>query len=245
MVILALGSMTSCVDRRPVQASAPPPPPPVQAYQMPPPPPWAPFYYHTDQVRYYYLPDMQCYYDVYLQQYVYFDGFQWVHNSFPPPSYTGYDMNNCYVVVLNQGVNTPWVNHNAYVANYPRGYYNNSNSGNNGSGNTGQSRRGYNENDKAFLTPNTGTRVNSTPAPASNQPREKTKQQQQAVQETPASAPVKSENYNQPAPAEHKEQPAPKAKENKPAPAPKPAKKAPANTQPGKQSGKKQDGNGY
>ncbi len=128
-------------------------PPPAQVIYTP--PVWAPPYDNAQQVRYYYLPDMQCYYDVYMQQYVYNDGFQWIHSGYAPAAYSGYDMNTGYVVVLSAGVTNPWVNHTNYVTNYPRGYYNSpaySNGQiNGGNGNSYGPRRGYNENDKSTL----------------------------------------------------------------------------------------------
>jgi len=131
------------------------PPAPQPVYQMPPPPPWAPEYPRTYPVRYYYLPDMECYYDVSLQQYVYFDGSLWVHNGYPPPYYGDYDMNGAYVVVLDQHVNDPWNNHTTYVNNYPRGSYER---GNRSPGSENQPRRGYNENDRTVLIPARGAR---------------------------------------------------------------------------------------
>ncbi|HEV7230200.1 MAG TPA: hypothetical protein VGO45_02665, partial [Bacteroidia bacterium] len=100
-----------------------PPPSPQPAYVMPPPPPWAPPYRYQDRVRYYYLPDMECYYDVYAGQYVYYNGFEWLHSPYAPPAYAGYDMYNGSVVVLNYGTNDPWLNHTTYVITYPRGSY--------------------------------------------------------------------------------------------------------------------------
>jgi hypothetical protein len=149
--------------------SAPPAPRQSNVYAypiMPPPPPWAPPYEYRDRVRYYYLPDMECYYDVYTGQYVYSNGFEWIHSPYAPPAYSGYDMYNGYVVVLNYGVNDPWMNHATYINSYPRGYYNQNNGASNGNTNSGP-RRGYNENDKATLYPK-GSPQNTPAHPATN-----------------------------------------------------------------------------
>jgi hypothetical protein len=139
-----------------------------QPVVMPPPPQWAPPYEYHERVRYYYLPDMECYYDVYTGQYVYSNGFEWIHSPYAPPAYSGYDMYSGYVVVLNYGVNDPWMNHATYMNSYPRGYYSQSNGAStNGNTNTGP-RRGYNENDKSNLYPKGNS--HSAPVPPANTP---------------------------------------------------------------------------
>lgn len=164
---------------------AAPPPQPVYAEPAYTPPPWAPQYEYQERVRYYYLPDMQCYYDVYMHQYIYFDGYNWIHSPYAPAAYSSYDMNSGYVVVLNYGVSDPWLHHNTYVSNYPSGYYNNPSYSQNPSNNGGGSgpRRGYNENDKSTLyhgnprnggtqTPPANRNGNTPPAvPPANPPR--------------------------------------------------------------------------
>jgi hypothetical protein len=161
---------SSCFYGPRVVASPFPPPQPVYSepgYVMPPPPVWAPEYDNRDRVRYYYLPDMQCYYDVYRQQYVYSDGYNWIHSTYAPPAYSGYDMNSGYIVVLNYGVNDPWMNHNTYVNSYPQGYYNNSSysQGQNNNGSYSGPRRGYNENDKSTLYHPGNSNSNGNPRP--------------------------------------------------------------------------------
>jgi hypothetical protein len=167
-IVMGLLSTSSCYHGTTQSA---PPPPQAQVRVMPPPPSWAPPYEYQDRVRYYYIPDMQCYYDVYSSQYVYYDGYVWIHNSFPPPAYSGYDMNTGYVVVLNYNVSDPWMNNNTYVTNYPRGYYNNP-SYNGGNGGDNQPRRGYNENGGAYIYHSNGnTRpTNSNPGNGNTRP---------------------------------------------------------------------------
>jgi|GEM_PF-740399 len=46
--------------------------------------------YSTDD--YYYLPDIDAYYNIPLQQYVYFDGGRWITNPYLPAMYRGFDL---------------------------------------------------------------------------------------------------------------------------------------------------------
>jgi hypothetical protein len=186
-----------------------PPPAPQPVYVMPPPPPWAPPYRYQDRVRYYYIPDMECYYDVYMGQYVYYNGFEWIHSPYAPTAYSSYDMYTGSVIVLNYGVNDPWLNHNTYVTNYPRGYNGNSSaSGPRGGANTGSPTstghsRGFDENNKTVLyeknaNKNVPLPPNATPGP------DKTPHVQNQL-----GTPKKSNNEPQPAlnppPAKHKQ----------------------------------------
>ena len=103
-------------------------------------PAWAPDYDYADQVTYYYLPDLEVYYDVRRQEYVYYDAGAWIYSPYPPPMYSTYDMNNAYVVVLDYRVREPWRQHQGYVSTYPRYYYRTAYRDNT------QNVRGYNEN---------------------------------------------------------------------------------------------------
>jgi len=75
---------------------------------------WGPVGY--DYVEYYYLPDIDAYYDVPNQVYVYYDGGQWVRRNYLPPRYANYDMYRSYKVVVNQP--SPWLHHNTYRSRY-------------------------------------------------------------------------------------------------------------------------------
>lgn len=86
-------------------------------------PPWAPPYYSG--VRYYYLPDIETYYDLSNQEFVYLDEGQWLFSPVLPPIYSGYDLYGGFVVALNAGVFQPWMHHQYYVSHYPRYYYRN------------------------------------------------------------------------------------------------------------------------
>jgi len=145
----------------------PPPPPPP-----PPPPVWAPAYDDVQHVRYYYLPDLEVYYDVWNHEYVYLEDGQWIFSAYLPPMYNNYDTNNAFVVVLDYHVYEPWRQHQIYTSHYPRYYYRNSYRDNtavinNNSENSYQSMRGYNENVKTVIYNN--NRRGSTPV-KNNQP---------------------------------------------------------------------------
>ena len=62
------------------------------------PPQWGPVGY-TD-VQYYYLPDVEAYYDVPSARFIYLDGGTWVHRKYLPRQYRGYDLYNGYKVVM-------------------------------------------------------------------------------------------------------------------------------------------------
>lgn len=85
---------------------------------------WAPAYEHVDRVRYYYLPDIECYYDVWNQQFAYLEEGNWMFAAQLPPFYAWYDFNrNPFVVVLDWHVHEPWMHHHFYLGHYPRFYY--------------------------------------------------------------------------------------------------------------------------
>ena len=70
-------------------------------------PEWGPTGY--DHVDYYYIPDVDAYYDVPAHQYVYFQNHAWIHAAFLPGPYRNYDMYHGYKVVVNQP--NPWMHH--------------------------------------------------------------------------------------------------------------------------------------
>lgn len=124
---------------RPVIYSAPAPPPapePVYASVIPPAPVqtvvvtpvipvWAPPYVYVNEVHYYYFPDYMVYYDVFAQNYWYFDGYSWVHVVSIPTTqaYYGFDPFSTYIVVMNRNTYNPWLRHSYFEQQYPRGYY--------------------------------------------------------------------------------------------------------------------------
>jgi hypothetical protein len=60
---------------------------------------WGPVGY--DYVDYYYLPDIECYYNVPRRQFVYMDNARWIFSASLPSRYRGYDLYSGYKVVVN------------------------------------------------------------------------------------------------------------------------------------------------
>lgn len=60
---------------------------------------WGPVGY--DYVDNYYLPDIECYYNVGRRQFIYMDNNRWIFSASLPSRYRGYDLYNGYKVVVN------------------------------------------------------------------------------------------------------------------------------------------------
>lgn len=75
---------------------------------------WGPAGY--DHVEYYYLPDLEVYYNVPQQRYYYNERGRWISRSTLPSRYRGFDLYNSYKVVLNEPA--PYRNHNKYRDQY-------------------------------------------------------------------------------------------------------------------------------
>jgi len=84
-------------------------------------PQWAPPYYSG--ARYYYLPDIECYYDLSTREFIFLNDGQWRYSPNIPSLYAGYDLNSCFAILLNVNVYRPWMHHQYYVSHYPRYYY--------------------------------------------------------------------------------------------------------------------------
>ncbi|MDP3431769.1 MAG: hypothetical protein Q8T04_02225 [Bacteroidota bacterium] len=85
------------------------------------PPMWGPAGY-TD-VQYYYLPDVEAYYDVPSSQFIYFSGGTWVHRTYLPSRYRNYDLYNGYKVVMTDyRGNTPYTYFKEHKVKYAKGY---------------------------------------------------------------------------------------------------------------------------
>jgi hypothetical protein len=83
-------------------------------------PSWGPRGY--DNARYYYLPDVEAYYDVNTAMFIYISGNTWIHRSYLPSRYRGYDLYHGRKVVMNNyHGNTPYYNHKIYRAKYGHG----------------------------------------------------------------------------------------------------------------------------
>ena len=71
-----------------------------------------------DYVRYYYMPEIDVYYNVSSRKYTYFHGNRWVTKSKLPSRYRHYDMYRTYKVVIND--NNPWKYHKRHRSEYGR-----------------------------------------------------------------------------------------------------------------------------
>jgi alpha-N-acetylglucosamine transferase len=85
------------------------------------PPLWGPSVYSN--VDYYYLPDVQAYYDIKASQFIYFGGGNWTRSRYLPGQYRNYDLYNGYKVVLNDyHGRTPYSNYKEHKVKYYKGY---------------------------------------------------------------------------------------------------------------------------
>ncbi|MFT3827772.1 MAG: hypothetical protein QM731_27890 [Chitinophagaceae bacterium] len=75
---------------------------------------WGPVGY--DYVDYYYLPDIEVYYEVPSKQYVYKNGNRWVRTTTLPARYKNFDFYSAHKVVINE--NKPYLRHADNVAKY-------------------------------------------------------------------------------------------------------------------------------
>lgn len=79
-------------------------------------PAWGPVGY--DYVSYYYLPDINCYYDIDLQIFYYPYRGQWASAQYLPYSYRDYDLYRMYKVVVNDS--RPWMYNSNHIRSYAR-----------------------------------------------------------------------------------------------------------------------------
>lgn len=94
------------------------PPPPSRPA---PPPVWGPVGY--DEVEYYYLPDIQIYYDIRLAQYIYFGNGKWIRSRYLPSYCRDYDLYHGYKVVLaDYHGRTPYTYFHDHKVKYYKGY---------------------------------------------------------------------------------------------------------------------------
>ena len=85
------------------------------------PPLWGPSGY--SDVRYYYLPDVEAYYDVNTSRFIYFSGNTWVHRRYLPKQYRNYDLYNGYKVVMTDyRGNAPYTYYKQHKVKYAKGY---------------------------------------------------------------------------------------------------------------------------
>lgn len=84
-------------------------------------PVWAPDYYMG--TRYYYFPDIETYYDLATRNFVYLYNGQWLFAPSLPMMYSGFDLYNSFIVIVNRNIYNPWLHHQFYNSHYPRYYY--------------------------------------------------------------------------------------------------------------------------
>lgn len=84
-------------------------------------PDWGPAGY--TEVRYYYLPAMEMYYDINTANYIYLSNGAWVHATVLPAPYRTVNLYNTYKVVLTDyRGNTPYVYYKTHKVKYPKNY---------------------------------------------------------------------------------------------------------------------------
>lgn len=84
-------------------------------------PSWGPAGYAS--VNYYYLPDIQAYYDVRTTQFIYLSRGVWIRSSYLPRQYRDYDLNRGYKVVINDYHGSrPYNNYRYDRVKYYKGY---------------------------------------------------------------------------------------------------------------------------
>jgi hypothetical protein len=84
-------------------------------------PSWGPSVY--SQAEYYYLPDVQAYFDIRASQFIYFGHGRWIRSRYLPRRYRNYDLNSGYKVVLNDyHGNRPYANFHNDRKRYYKGY---------------------------------------------------------------------------------------------------------------------------
>jgi hypothetical protein len=126
------------------------------------PPLWGPVGYTN--VQYYFLPDVQAYYDIRATQFIYLSNGKWYRSRYLPGPYRNYDLYGGYKVVLNDYHGTkPYVYYNNHKVKYHKGYkgnpqktigknpnYHSNNGNHNGNGNNhyDNGNKGNSNNDK-------------------------------------------------------------------------------------------------
>ena len=84
-------------------------------------PAWGPSGYSN--VDYYYLPDVEAYYDIRDSQFIYYGNGAWVRSRYLPRQYRNYDLYSGYKVVLNNyHGHRPYTNFQNHRRTYKVGY---------------------------------------------------------------------------------------------------------------------------
>jgi hypothetical protein len=86
------------------------------------PPPWAPAHGKRAKVRYYYIPELEVYYDLVGARFAYWGGSGWMFAANLPSRYSSYNLHRGNIVVMDYTGANPWHNHKTYKVKYPKGY---------------------------------------------------------------------------------------------------------------------------
>ena len=74
--------------------------------------------------RYYYLQDIEAYFDIQASMYIYHSGSRWIHARVLPSSYGHYDFNNGHKVIINDyRGNSPYIYFKHHRTQFPKGHY--------------------------------------------------------------------------------------------------------------------------
>ena len=84
-------------------------------------PAWGPSGYNY--AEFYYIPEINVYYDVVNHRYHYLNGRRWVSGAYLPMAYSYYDFYSLYKIVIN-GVRSPWRHNKNHVKLYSGYFYN-------------------------------------------------------------------------------------------------------------------------
>jgi hypothetical protein len=85
------------------------------------PPVWGPV--GNDNVEYYYLPDIEVYYDIRASQYIYFGNGHWIRVGKLPKHCRNYDLYHGYKVVLTDyHGHSPYTHFHSHKKKYYKGY---------------------------------------------------------------------------------------------------------------------------
>lgn len=85
-------------------------------------PDWGPAGYRN--MEYYYLPDIQSYYDVRASQFIYFGGGKWVRSGRLPRHHRNYDLYTGHKVVLTDyHGRTPYIYYDKHRVKYHKGHH--------------------------------------------------------------------------------------------------------------------------
>ena len=74
--------------------------------------------------RYYYLQDIESYYDNQTSMYIYLSGGRWIHARNLPASYGHYDLNNGHrIIIRDYRGNQPYNYYQTHRTSFPKGHY--------------------------------------------------------------------------------------------------------------------------